>query len=155
MGDSTNSSVSANKDPTTVSIQCDFRILSEASPAVFLLSGDNRSTKVDADILNSSLAGTLFLAECYGSYTRRCLIWLWQHGLRGDNSTTLRIVGKVPDVLRGGWLYLIDGCDPSVQMHETALEGRLSGRVLTRGWTQQSRLSFFWEQVRRVVAGIF
>ncbi|PVH70786.1 hypothetical protein DL98DRAFT_370285, partial [Cadophora sp. DSE1049] len=75
-----------------------FRILSETLPAVFLLSGDNQSTMADAGTLEVSLAGTLFLAERFGNYPWRCLIWLWQYVLRRHSSTILRITAEGPDI---------------------------------------------------------
>ncbi|CZS92381.1 uncharacterized protein RAG0_02804 [Rhynchosporium agropyri] len=129
---------------------CDFRIFSETSPVVFLLSGDKQSTMVDAGTLEVSLAGTLILAERFGNYPGRCLTWLWQYGMRGHPSTLLRITAEGPDIRRGGRLFVISGCNPQVQMHESALKGRLSGRVMTRQFTKQPRLSFLWDEFRRI-----
>ncbi|CZT53330.1 uncharacterized protein RSE6_14824 [Rhynchosporium secalis] len=134
---------------------CDFKILSETLPIVFLLSGDNRYTMADACTLEVSLAGTLILAERFGNYPWRCLTWLWQYGLRRHSSTTIRITAEGPDIRRGGRLFLISGCSPPIQMHESALKGRLSGRLMVREFTKQSRPSFLSDEVRRLVVRMF
>ncbi|TVY12512.1 hypothetical protein LARI1_G009588, partial [Lachnellula arida] len=102
----TRTSATSEIDEPTI---CDLRILSETMPTVFLLSGDNQGTMVDLSVLDASLAGTLLLAECYGNYPQRCLIWLWRYLLRRHSSITLQITAEGPDNHRGGQLFTISG----------------------------------------------
>ncbi|TVY45778.1 hypothetical protein LSUB1_G000323 [Lachnellula subtilissima] len=69
----------------------EFKILSEIAPNVFHVSGESHATDISLDQLETTLAGTVFLAESDGRYRERMWTWLRRYSLsRADESDELK-----------------------------------------------------------------
>ena len=125
--------------------------MSEKSPNIFTVSADYRVTDVILDMLETSLAGVMLLAEYDGQYSR-LWTWLWKYGLSKDVFNTLHLRGDVPGFPRLGRGYILTGCTPEIAIHESVLGAKWSGRLLIQRYNKRYAILFeyLWHDIQKI-----
>ncbi|KAF7870326.1 hypothetical protein EAF04_004072 [Stromatinia cepivora] len=133
-----------------------FTILSEISPGIYRVSGGKQATEVAVESLETTLAGTLLLAE-YDGRRRRILTWLWQYGLRSHTSNTFRAEVNVPDLIQPGREFWMVGGSAFIKIHESVLEKKWSGRLYIAGCRRRHLILFkhLWNDLRGYLTHLF
>ena len=131
-------------------VQCELKILTETSPKVFRVLGDCRAANIILDKLETSLAGTMLLAEYDGRYSR-LLAWFWKYGLSRDVFNTIHLGGDWPERPGVGRGYILAGCSPGLPISESVLKEKWSGRLLIQAYEKRPFMLFecLWHDIRR------